>query len=80
MRVNMMVDPKLLPRNGMSLITAEMEKRLLPRFPDAHIRVRKGSSTHLDISCKVKGEKEVVNKIIETMFDEADEWLITEFR
>ncbi|RJX68708.1 DinI family protein [Vibrio sinensis] len=79
MRIEMMVDEKMLPKQGCSKITAEMEKRLLTLYPDIRIRVRKGSNNQLDIYAKIKDDKKKIHNIIEAMFNESDEWLTTEF-
>ena len=75
MRVEMMVSEKMLPPLGIVKITTEMEKRLMPIYPDVRIRIRKGPNNQLDIYAKPKDERNAVNKTIETMFNEADEWL-----
>ncbi len=49
MRVEMIVQSTDLPPNGVSLITAELEKRLWSSFPDAKVRVREGNHNHLEI-------------------------------
>ena len=75
MRVEMMVNEKMLPALGIAKITTEMEKRLMPTYPDVRIRIRQGPNNKLDIYAKTKDERNAVNKTIETMFNEADEWL-----
>jgi hypothetical protein len=72
----MMVQTTHLPPNGISLITAELEKRLWPMFPDAKIRVRKGNNNHLEIYAK-KEQKTLANEIVEQAFNEAEDWLVT---
>ncbi|MGR6831043.1 DinI-like family protein [Aliivibrio wodanis] len=44
------------------------------RYPDARIRLRKGTSNHLEIYAP-KNDKEAANKLIEEMFNDAEEWL-----
>lgn len=78
MRVEMMVDEKVLPKQGCTKIAAEMEKRLLPLYPEIRIRVRKGSNNQLDIYTKIKDDKKKIHKIVENMFNEADEWLTSD--
>ncbi|ANS88186.1 DinI-like family protein (plasmid) [Vibrio scophthalmi] len=78
MRVEMMVDEKVLPKQGCTKIAVEMEKRLLPLYPEIRIRVRKWSNNQLDIYTKIKDDKKKIHKIVENMFNEADEWLTNE--
>ncbi|TOK17507.1 DinI family protein [Vibrio parahaemolyticus] len=68
MRVEMMVQKDKLPKNGVSLITVELEKRLWVVFPDAKVRVRSGTSNQLDIYAH-KDKKLLANKIIEQAFN-----------
>ncbi len=75
MRIDMIVDESRLEKGMFSRIEPEMEKRILPLYPDAKIRVRKGENNHLDIADKNKMAKEQVHELLEEMFNEADEWL-----
>lgn len=75
MRVDLIVDKSRLEKDMFSRIEPEMNKRILPFYPDARIRVRKGENNHLDISGKDKNAKTKINELLEAMFDEADEWL-----
>lgn len=76
MRVEMIANKKLLPKNGLSLITVELEKRLTPLFPHVKVRVRSGENNQLDIYAK-KEQKKIVHDLIEEMFNDADEWLLS---
>ncbi|MEZ8717871.1 DinI-like family protein [Vibrio splendidus] len=76
MRVEMMVDEKVLPKGGLGKITEELERRLKPLYPDALIRVRKGTNNNLEVYSRDRDEKKRVNKVIEQAFNEADEWLL----
>ncbi|KAB1512024.1 DinI-like family protein [Photobacterium damselae] len=64
-----------LPKDGIELIESELDHRIHCRWPDALIRVRRGTNTNLSISGTVKDEKEAISQIIEEMFDEAADWL-----
>ncbi|WP_167796549.1 DinI-like family protein [Photobacterium damselae] len=64
-----------LPKDGMKLIESELDHRIHRRWPDALIRVRRGTNMNLSISGTAKGEKEAVSQTIEEMFDEAADWL-----
>ncbi|GBK99849.1 hypothetical protein VH1709_contig00039-0005 [Vibrio harveyi] len=75
MRVEMMVNEKMLPKGGINKITAELEKRLNLFYSDVRVRVRKGSNNQLEIYAKDKDAKKQASKIIEQAFNEADEWL-----
>lgn len=75
MRIDMIVDESRLPKNTFGRIQPEMEKRVLALYPDAIIRVRKGENNNLSIMEKNDKAKEVVNGLLEEMFNEADEWL-----
>ncbi|MBE8574082.1 DinI-like family protein [Vibrio sp. OPT18] len=74
MRIEMMVTTAQLPRNGLTLIQQEMERRVLKVYPDAKIRIRKGTNNQLEIFCH-KDDKKPANRLIGEMFNEAEEWL-----
>ena len=74
MLIEMILNTALLPKNGLTLIQQEMERRVWQRYPDARIRMRKGTNNHLDIYAP-KNDKEAANKLIEEMFNDAEEWL-----
>ncbi len=76
MRIEMMVDEKSLPKQGISKIIDELNRRLVPLCPDVRIRVRKGTNNNLEIYSKDKDEKKAAQKLIEQAFNEADEWLL----
>lgn len=78
MRVEMMVNEKTLPKNGVTKITDELTRRLQICYPDVRVRVRKGTNNSLDIYAKNSDEKKAANKVIEQAFNEADEWLLSE--
>ncbi|HHY0626822.1 TPA: DinI-like family protein, partial [Vibrio parahaemolyticus] len=59
-----------------SKITDELNRRLVPLYPDVRIRVRKGTNNNLELYSKDKDEKKAVQKLIEQAFNEADEWLL----
>ncbi|MFA1563274.1 DinI-like family protein [Aliivibrio fischeri] len=74
MRIEMIVNVSLLPKNGIDLLNQELEKQLLLPYPDAKIRIRKGQSNSLEVYAKKEDKKNAL-KIIETLFNEADSWL-----
>ncbi|MGF1806207.1 DinI family protein [Aliivibrio sifiae] len=74
MRIEMIVNVSLLPKNGMTLLNQELEKQILLPYPDAKIRIRKGQSNTLEVYAKKEDKKNAL-KIIEEMFNEADSWL-----
>ncbi len=76
MRIEMMVDESAIPKQGITKITDELNRRLQPLYSDVRIRVRKGTNNNLDIYAKNKDEKKAVHKLIEQAFNEADEWLL----
>ncbi len=76
MRIEMMVDEKSLPKQGITKITDELNRRLVPLYPNVRLRVRKGTNNNLEIYSRDKDEKKAVHKVIEQAFNEADEWLL----
>jgi len=73
MRIDIIVQKTNLPKNGISIITEELEKRIHSVYPQADIRVRRGISNKLEIYAK-KDKKKIVSNIIKNAFNEANEW------
>ncbi len=63
--------------NAGQLIAIELEKRVQRVFPDADVRVKpmQANSIKTDAS---KNEKATLMRIVEEMFEEADQWLVSE--
>ena len=78
MKIELMVNKTGLPENGLAKLENEFTRRIDARWPEAHIRLRKGNSNNLTVLGASKSEKEAVGKLLEDMFEEADEWLYGE--
>ncbi|MBB1315277.1 MULTISPECIES: DinI-like family protein [Aliivibrio] len=74
MRIEMIITAAQLPKDGLTLIQQEMERRVWESYPNARIRIRKGANNHLEIYAP-KDDKKAANIIVEQMFNEAEEWL-----
>ncbi|PSU44525.1 DinI family protein [Photobacterium frigidiphilum] len=75
MKIELMVNKTGLPKNGFTKLENEFTRRIHARWPETHIRLRKGNNNNLTVLSASKGEKEAVGKLLEEMFEEADEWL-----
>ncbi|WJV63280.1 DinI family protein [Pectobacteriaceae bacterium CE70] len=64
-------------QNAAALIEAELTKRIHRVFPDAEIKVKPMQANTIN-SDATRQEKSTINRIIEEMFEEADEWLTME--
>ncbi|WP_034914180.1 MULTISPECIES: DinI-like family protein [Erwinia] len=62
--------------NAQEIILNELEKRIQRVFPDAEVKVKpmQANSVKTDAS---KNDKAVMARIIEEMFDEADQWMVS---
>ena len=78
MRVELMINKAFLGKGEFSLIENEFTRRIALRWPNALIRVRKGTNNDLTVLGGIKDVKKDVAKLLEEMFDEADEWLYIE--
>ncbi|XBS69039.1 DinI-like family protein [Acerihabitans sp. KWT182] len=79
MRVELIYDKRNvsgLPNAG-ALIEAELSKRVHRVFPSADVKVKAMQANGINTDA-TKQEKAVLNRLVEEMFDEADEWLIVE--
>ncbi|MEI2264891.1 DinI-like family protein [Erwinia sp. CGal63] len=63
--------------NAQQLILDELEKRIRRVFPDAEVKVKPMQANGVKTDAS-KNDKSVMLRIIEEMFDEADQWLIAE--
>ena len=80
MRVELIYDKRNvagLP-NAAEMIKAELTKRVHRVFPDAEVKVKPMQANGINTDAN-KQEKSVLNRWVEEMFDEADEWLVNEF-
>lgn len=59
------------------MIKAELTKRVHGIFPAAVVRVKPMQANSLNTDAS-KSDKEKLNRMLEEMFEEADQWLVTE--
>ncbi|ACS87008.1 MULTISPECIES: DinI family protein [Musicola] len=63
--------------NAEALIRAELTKRIQRTFPDAEVKVKPMQTNAINSNAS-KQDKSAINRIIEEMFNEADEWLVSD--
>ncbi|WP_410528913.1 DinI family protein [Serratia sp. AXJ-M] len=59
------------------MIKAELTKRVHRIFPDADVKVKPMQANGLNSDAN-KSDREKLNRMLEEMFEEADEWLVTD--
>ncbi|ULH10789.1 DinI family protein [Serratia marcescens] len=59
------------------IIKAELTKRVHRIFPGADVRVKPMQANSLNSDAS-KAEKEKLNRMLEEMFEESDQWLATD--
>ena len=57
------------------LILAELAKRVHRVFPKAEVKVKPMQANGITTDAS-KGDKAILNRLVEEMFDEADQWLV----
>ncbi|CNL61920.1 DinI family protein [Yersinia proxima] len=79
MRVELIYDKRNVAglANAAELIKAELTKRVHRVFPGAEVKVKPMQANGINTDAN-KQEKSVLNRLVEEMFDEADEWLVYE--
>ncbi|CNE87346.1 DinI-like family protein [Yersinia mollaretii] len=79
MRVELIYDKRNVAglTNAGEMIKAELTKRVHRVFPGADVKVKAMQANGINTDAN-KQEKSVLNRLVEEMFDEADEWLVTE--
>ncbi|QBH97146.1 DNA damage-inducible protein I [Limnobaculum zhutongyuii] len=78
MRVEITIDKrnqKQLPSNGLAVVENELQKRLSKKYPGTGIRVRFSSATSISVTGGSKDQSAAVNKIVEQMFEESEDWM-----
>ena len=63
--------------NAAEIIMEELTRRVHKIFPDAEVRVKpmQANGLNTDVS---KSDKEKLNRLLEEMFEEADQWLVSD--
>lgn len=59
------------------IIKAELTKRVHRIFPDAEVKVKPMQANGLN-SDAIKSDREKLNRMLEEMFEESDQWLATD--
>ncbi|MBQ0957003.1 DinI family protein [Serratia symbiotica] len=59
------------------IIKSELTKRVHHLFPTADVRVKPMQANTLNTDAS-KSDKEKLNRMLEEMFEEADQWLLTD--
>ncbi|AIN16814.1 MULTISPECIES: DinI family protein [Yersinia] len=80
MRVELIYDKRNVAglANANEMIKAELTKRVHQVFPNAEVKVKPMQANGINTDAS-KQEKSVLNRLVEEMFDEADQWLVSEF-
>ncbi|MBH2720593.1 DinI family protein [Serratia ureilytica] len=63
--------------NAAEIIHSELEKRVHVLFPEAEVRVKPMQANGLNSDAS-KSDREKLNRMLEEMFEEADQWLVTD--
>lgn len=79
MRIELIYDKRNLSglANASALIQEELAKRVHRVFPAAEVKVKAMQANGINTDAN-KQEKAVINRLVEEMFDEADQWLVSE--
>lgn len=59
------------------IIKAELTKRVHRIFPDADVRVKPMQANGLNSDAS-KSDREKLNRMLEDMFEESEQWLVTD--
>lgn len=63
--------------NAAEIIRNELEKRVHALFPEADVRVKPMQANGLNSDAS-KSDREKLNRMLEEIFEEADQWLVTD--
>ncbi|KAA8995243.1 DinI family protein [Affinibrenneria salicis] len=59
------------------IIHAELAKRVQRVFPDAEVKVKAMQANALNSDAS-KSDKAILNRLVEEMFNDADEWMVAD--
>ncbi|WP_336194777.1 DinI-like family protein [Hafnia paralvei] len=79
MRVEIKIDrrnEKSLPSDGLEQIDRELKKRLNKKHHGTETFARFATATDIVITGGSKEASKIIRKMVEEMFEEADEWLV----
>ncbi|WP_413734300.1 DinI-like family protein [Sodalis sp. RH21] len=79
MRVELIYDKRNVAglENAGHIIEAELTKRVHRVFPAAEVKVKAMQANGINTDAN-KQEKAILNRLLEEMFEEADEWLVAD--
>ncbi|MFT8211083.1 MAG: DinI-like family protein [Symbiopectobacterium sp.] len=63
--------------NAHELIEKELTKRIHRTFPDADVKAKAMQANAINSDAS-KSDKAIINRLIEEMFNDADEWLVAD--
>lgn len=63
-----------LPNGVEAALKEEMEKRLNCYFDNVRVRVRRGSSNDISVLGGMRGDKDIVVRILQEAWESADDW------
>lgn len=79
MRVELVYDKRNVKEipGANDLILAELTKRVHRVFPKADVKVKPMQANGINTDAS-KGDKAILNRLVEEMFNEAEFWLVTD--
>lgn len=80
MRVTLSVDTNnpYFPKNGISIVQAELAKRMEKALPNAMTSVKSSSLNSIKCDGMKEAQQKIAKSLIEEMFEEADQWLVAD--
>lgn len=81
MRIEVKLDRRnqgSLPKNGLAQIEAELKRRVDQNNPGTEVVVRFATATDINLTGFQKEGAKTARKMIEQMFDQSDDWLISD--
>ncbi|MCS3454060.1 DinI family protein [Aeromonas rivuli] len=76
MRLEIIIDrKKQVSPDTMAALEQELLKQLGRRFPDIQVRVAGGSNMALNITRASKEDKELVEELVQEVWENAESWL-----
>ncbi|NBJ34696.1 DinI-like family protein [Serratia fonticola] len=79
MHVEVTIDKKKkLPEGAADALTAELNKRLQRKFPDAVATVRLGGMDGLSVGRATPADREAIEEILQETWESAEDWFQSE--
>ncbi|WON77849.1 DinI-like family protein [Serratia sp. UGAL515B_01] len=80
MRITLSIDTKnpAFPKDSLTIVQNELNRRVSKKLPGAEAVVKSSSISDLKCDDMKEAQQKIARALVEEMFEEADQWLVTD--